>query len=107
MAKFIVMGCYTAKGLSGFVSNPETDRKAATSALCESVGAKLTGYAGLRGAYDFMVEVEGTFEQASASGMVAVSSGAVTNFSVHEVVDLNAIAEIANKTASGYQEPGK
>ena len=107
MAKFIVMGCYTAKGLSGFVSNPDTDRKAATSALCESVGAKLTGYAGLRGAYDFMVEVEGTFEQASASGMVAVSSGAVTNFSVHEIVDLNAIARIANKTASGYQEPGK
>ena len=29
MAKFIVMGCYTAKGLGGFVSNPNTDRKIA------------------------------------------------------------------------------
>jgi hypothetical protein len=62
MAKFIIMGKYTAKGLGGFVSNPNTDRKAATTALCESVGAKLKGYAGLRGEYDFMVEVEGTFE---------------------------------------------
>ena len=44
-----------------------------------------------------MVEVEGTFEQASASGMIAVSSGAVTDFSVHEVMDLNAVAKIANK----------
>ena len=107
MSKFIIMGCYTAKGLGGFVSNPNTDRKVATTALCESAGAKLTGYAGLRGKYDFMVEVEGTFEQASASGMVAVSSGAVTDFSVHEVVDLNAVAKIANKMASGYKEPGK
>ena len=28
MAKFITLGCYTAKGLAGFVSNPGTDRKA-------------------------------------------------------------------------------
>ena len=34
-----------------------------------------------------MVEVKGTFEQASASGMIAVSSGAVKDFSVHKVVD--------------------
>ena len=33
MAKFITLGVYTAKGLGGFVSNPETDRKAATTAL--------------------------------------------------------------------------
>ena len=107
MAKFIIMGKYTANGLGGFVSNPDTDRRAATTALCASAGAKLTNYAGLRGKYDFMVEVEGTFVQASASGMVAVSSGAVTDFSVHEVIDLNAVAKIANKMASGYKEPGK
>ena len=29
MAKFIIMGCYTAKGLGGFVNNPDTDRKVA------------------------------------------------------------------------------
>ena len=107
MAKFIVMGRYTAKGLGGFVNNPDTNRKVATTALCEATGAKLTGYAGLRGKYDFMVEVEGTFEQASASGMVAVSSRAVTDFSIHEVIDLNVVAKIANKMASEYKEPGK
>ena len=107
MAKFIIMGCYTAKGLGGFISNPDTDRKVATTALCEAAGAKLTAYAGLRGKYDFMVEVEGTFEQASASGMVAVSSGAVTDFLIHELINLNAVAKIANKMASGYKEPGK
>jgi len=107
MAKFIVMGKYTSKGLGGFVNNPDTNRKAATTALCDSVGAKLTSYAGLRGEYDFMVECEGTFEQVSASGMVAVSSGAVVDFNVHEVINLNAVAKIANKVASGFKEPGK
>ena len=107
MAKFIVMGRYTAKGLGGFVSNPDTDRKVATTALCEAAGAKLTGYAGLRGKYDFMVEAEGTFDQAAASGMVAVSSGAVEDFTVLEAIDLNRIGKIAGKMVSGYKEPGK
>ena len=107
MAKFIIMGKYTAKGLGGFVSNPDTDRKAATTALSEARGPKLTGYAGLRGKYDLMVEVEGTFDQAAASGMVAVSSGAVTDFTVLESIDLNGIAKIANKMVGGYKEPGK
>ena len=62
------------KFLAGFVSNPSTDRKAATSALAASVGAKVTQYSGLRGKYDFMAVIEGTFEQAAAAAMVAVSS---------------------------------
>jgi|TARA_B100000470_G_C19786382_1_gene390078 uncharacterized protein with GYD domain len=107
MGKFYVLGKYTDKGLAGFVNNPNTDRKAATTALCAAAGAKLVGYAGLRGKYDFMVEVEGTFEQAAASGMVAVSSGAVEDFTVLESIDLNSIAKIANKMSSGYKEPGK
>ena len=44
MGKFYCMGCYTEKGLAGFVNNPSTDRKAATQALLESGGAKLTDY---------------------------------------------------------------
>ena len=106
MAKFITLGCYTAKGLAGFVSNPSTDRKAATSALAASVGAKVTRYAGLRGKYDFMAEIEGTFEQCAAA-MTAVGSGAVSDFTILEDVDLNKIAETAQKMASGYKEPGK
>ena len=108
MAKFYTLGCYTAKGLGGFVSNPSTDRKAATSALAASVGAKVTRYAGLRGKYDFMAEIEGTFEQAAAAAaMVAVSSGAVSDFTILEDVDLNEIAKTAQKMASSYKEPGK
>ena len=107
MAKFITLGCYTAKGLGGFVNNPGTDRKAATSALAASAGAKVTRYAGLRGKYDFMAEIEGTFEQAAAAAMVAVSSGAVSDLTILEEGKLNEIAETAKKMATGYKEPGK
>ena len=107
MGKFYVLGRYTDKGLAGFVNNPNTDRKAATTALCAAAGAKLVGYAGLRGKYDFMVEAEGTFDQAAASGMVAVSSGAVEDFTILEAIDLNSIGKIASKMVSGYKEPGK
>ncbi len=107
MTKFITLGKYTGKGLGGFVNNPSTDRKAATSALAASVGAKVTRYAGLRGKYDFMAEIEGTFEQAAAASMVAVSSGAISDFTILEEINLNEIAETAKKMASSYKEPGK
>ena len=54
-----------------------------------------------------MAEIDGTFEQAAAAAMVAVSSGAVSDFTILEDVDLNKIAETAKKMASGYNEPGK
>ena len=79
----------------------------ATSALAAAGGAKVTRYAGLRGKYDFMAEIEGTFEQAAAAAMVAVSSGAVSDFTILEDVDLNGIAKTAQKMASSYKEPGK
>jgi len=77
MSKFYILGKYTAKRLAGFLSNPDTDRKAATTALMASAGGKLTSYAGLRGKYDFIAEAEGNFDQTAVSAIVAVSNGAL------------------------------
>ncbi len=107
MKKFYTMGCYTDKGLAGFVNNPSTNRQAATKALCEAGGAKMLDYSLLRGAYDFIAVLEGTFEQMAAAKMVAVSSGTVSNFTILESVDLNNIANLAKKMSSTYKEPGK
>ena len=107
MAKFYTMGCYTAKGLAGFVNNPSTNRQAATKALCESGGAKMIDYSLLRGSYDFIAVLEGTFDQMAAAKMVAVSSGTVNNFTILESADLNKIADLAKKMSSTYKEPGK
>tara|TARA_B100001758_G_scaffold242932_1_gene251948 strand:+ start:1150 stop:1473 length:324 start_codon:yes stop_codon:yes gene_type:complete len=107
MAKFYTMGCYTDKGLSGFINNPSTNRQAATKALCEAGGAKMLDYSLLRGSYDFIAVLEGTFEQMAAAKMVAVSSGTVNNFTILESADLNKIADTAKKMSSTYKEPGK
>ncbi len=107
MAKFYTMGCYTAKGLTGFVNNPTTNRKAATQALVEAGGAKMIDYSLLRGSFDFIAVLEGTFEQMAAAKMVAVSSGTVENFTILESQDLNKIADTAKKMSSSYKEPGK
>ena len=51
--------------------------------------------------------VTAPLETATIPGMVAVSSGAVTDFTVLESIDLNGIAKIAKKMVGGYKEPGK
>ena len=107
MAKFYLMGCYTQKGLAGFVDNPSTNRKAATQALLELGGAKLTDYSLLRGTFDFISVCEGTFEQMAAAKMVAASSGTVDNITILESADLNKIAGTAKKMSSGFKAPGK
>ncbi len=107
MAKFYTMGCYTDKGLAGFVNNPSTNRQAATKALLEAGGAKMNDYSLLRGAYDFIAICEGSFEQMAAAKMVAVSSGTVDNFTILESADLNKIADTAKKMALTYKAPGK
>ncbi len=107
MAKFYTMGCYTDKGLAGFVNNPSTNRQAATKSLLEAGGAKMSDYSLLRGAYDFIAVCEGSFEQMAAAKMVAVSSGTVENFTILESADLNKIADTAKKMASTYKVPGK
>ena len=107
MGKFYTMGCYTDKGLAGFVNNPSTNRQAATKSLLEAGGAKMSDYSLLRGAYDFIAVCEGSFEQMAAAKMVAVSSGTVENFTILESADLNKIADTAKKMASTYKVPGK
>ena len=47
-----------------------------------SAFGKLTGYTGIRCKYPFIIDTEWTFDQAAESGMVAVSSCAVEDFSV-------------------------
>ena len=107
MSKFYTMGCYTDKGLAGFVNNQNTDRESSTRSLLEAGGAKLLSYSLLRGSYDFIAVCEGTFDQMAAAKMVATSSGTVNNFVILEEANINKIAELAKKMSSTYKAPGK
>jgi len=108
MAKFIVMGNYTAKAFQGFLANPDTDRGAAINAICKAVGAKVLNYDIVRGTYDFVVTVDAPdFESAAAVKLATEASGAVTNLNIMEPININNAAKIAAKAAGSYKPPGK
>ena len=44
MAKYYVMGNYTAKAFQGFMKNPKQDRSTAVKALTEAVGGTSVSY---------------------------------------------------------------
>ena len=107
MAKFYAMGNYTAKGFQGFIKDPSSDRSKAAKAAGDAVGAKMVSYDGLRGTYDFIVIFEGTFEQAAGIKVATEATGALTNVTICEAINLNSVAENAAKIAGAYKPPGQ
>ena len=107
MAKFYMMGNYTAQGFQGFLKDPKTDRSKAAQTAADAVGAKVVSYTGLRGAYDFCVIAEGTFEQAAGIKMATEASGTLCNITICEAININDVAANAAKIAAAYKGPGQ
>ena len=101
------MGKYTPKAFHGFIQNPNQDRSAAVKALTEAVGGKLESFAITRGSYDFVAVTSGDlpFESIAAVKLAVESSGAITDMTVLEEMDMNKAAEVAGKAAGGYKSP--
>ena len=108
MAKFIVMGNYTAQAFKGFIVNPDQDRAAAATALSEAVGGKMESFMITRGAYDFVGVVSGSigFEGAAAVKLAVEASGAITNFTILEEMDMGKAAGMASKAMANYKPAG-
>ena len=108
MAKFYLMGNYTAKAFQGFIANPDTDRGAAIKAVASAVGGKVLDYDIVRGSYDFIVSIDApNFESMAAVKLATEASGAVTNITIMEPININSAAKLAAKVAAGYKAPGK
>ena len=108
MAKFYLMGNYTAKAFQGFIANPDTDRGAAIKAVASAVGGKVLDYDIVRGSYDFIVSIDApNFESMAAAKLATEASGAVTNITIMEPININSAAKLAAKVAAGYKVPGK
>ena len=108
MAKFYLMGNYTSKAFQGFIANPDTDRGAAIKAVASAVGGKVLSYDIVRGSYDFIVSIDApNFESMAAAKLATEATGAVTNITIMEPININSTAKLAAKVAAGYKEPGK
>ena len=79
MAKYFVMGNYTAKAFQGFIKDPTQDRSAAVKALTESAGGKLESFAITRGQFDFCAVTTGDmpFENFAGVKLAVEASGTV------------------------------
>ena len=108
MAKFYLMGNYTSKAFQGFIANPDTDRGAAIKAVASAVGGEVLSYDIVRGSYDFIVSIDApNFESMAAAKLATEATGAVTNITIMEPININSTAKLAAKVAGGYKEPGK
>ena len=108
MAKFYLMGNYTSKAFQGFIANPDTDRGAAIKAVASAVGGKVLSYDIVRGSYDFIVSIDApNFESMAAAKLATEASGAVTNITIMEPININGAAKLAAKVAALYKAPGK
>tara|TARA_Y100001970_G_C13785386_1_gene627521 strand:+ start:87 stop:410 length:324 start_codon:yes stop_codon:yes gene_type:complete len=107
MAKYYVMGNYTAQAFKGFLKDPKQDRAAAATALSQAVGGKMESFSITRGSYDFVGVVSGTsFEGAAAVKLAVEASGAITNFTILEEMDMAKTAEMAAKALGVYKPAG-
>jgi len=108
--EFVVLGKYTAAGLSGFAKNPTEDRKAVISKMMEMAGGKMQNLWLTGGEYDAVVVGEAPgFETMAAIKMMIMASGAMSELVVLEAADFNAIGEKAASMMAGsgaYQVPG-
>ena len=108
MAKFYLMGNYTAKAFQGFIANPDTDRRAAIKAVASAVGGKVIDYDVVRGSYDFILKLEApNFESMAAAKLATEATGALKNINICEAIQMSGPASQAVKIAEKYKAPGK
>ena len=108
MAKFYLMGNYTSKAFQGFIAYHNTDRGAAIKAVASAAGGKVLSYDIVRGSYDFIVLIDApNFESMAAAKLATEASGAVTNITIMEPININSAAKLAAKVAVSYKTPGK
>ena len=107
MAKFYLMGNYTAQAFQGFLKDPNSDRSKAAQVAADAVGAKLISYDALRGSFDFIVLVEGTFDQIAGVKLATEASGALRNINICEAIKMSGPAKQAGKVVGSYKAPGQ
>ncbi len=105
--KFIVLGSYNEKGLSGFIKNPNENRNSIITSMMEKAGGKLEHLFLTRGKYDIVAICEAPdFETMGALKMLIMNSGAINDMEILEESDFNKMAQKASNMMGAYKAPG-
>ena len=105
--KFIILAKYTKQGTDGWLDNPDEDRRAMVSSLSEKIGGKLIDLSYTRGVYDVVAIVEAPNTNIMTSLKLSMmKTGAISELTILEDIDLNAIAREGAKMIGLYKAPG-
>ena len=99
MAKLFLVGSYSQKGLTAIVSSG-FDRHTKTRKAVEDMGLKFISYDIVRGKYDFVVTVEGEWEQAVGLAAAANASGDMDEALVLECFSIDAFNKSLGKAGA-------
>ena len=109
MAKFVVVGGYTADAWAKMIDNPG-DRTAAVTKVLEALGGKLESFYWSFGDDDFLGIIEVPDDSAGAAFSIAVgSSGTLRNVRTIKLVSLDEgrkVLEKAKAAKAVYSPPG-
>ena len=84
MAKFYVMGNYSAQAFQGFVKDPGQDRGKAVEAISQAMGGKVHSFDIVRGPVDFVAVVEAdSFTNVAAIKLAVEASGSISQSLLH------------------------
>ena len=106
MAKYMLQVSYTAEGFKGLMKDGGSKRKAAATALVESLGGKLESFYYAFGDCDVFTVVDMPDSATAAAGsLILAGSGAVTT----RTTPLLTVEEIdaAVKKSGSYTPPGR
>ena len=93
MAKFYVMGNYSAQAFQGFVKDPGQDRGKAVEAISQAMGWKVHSFDIVRGPVDFVAVVEAdSFTNVAAIKLAVEASGSISNMTICEAIDIKSAA---------------
>lgn len=109
MAKYAVIGGYTADAWARMIDNPG-DRAAVVRKLAESVGAKLESFFWMFGEDDYLVIVDAPDDITAGAISVAVgSSGSLRNLRTIKLItpdEGKQVLEKAKAARAAYSPPG-
>ena len=107
MKKFVFLAKYTKQGTDGWLDNPDEDRRAMINGLAKKLGGELIDIVYTRGDYDVVALLTAPSAEVCLSlKMAMLKTGAISELSIQEEIDLSAIARKGSEMIGLYKAPG-
>lgn len=105
MAKYLILGSYTAEGTKGLMKEGGTKRRAAVEQLLKGVGGKLEAFYFAFGEFDALIIADMPDGSSAASISLAVNSTGVVKTKTVVLLTPEEL-DAATKKHVAYQPPG-